>query len=230
MALLARERTGRGQVVDTALYECAFSFLEHHIPNYSVLGEVAKRAGSRQPGTAPNTLFKTRDGRYIQIAAGNDATFRRLVEVIGQPELLDDPRFVDNISRGENIDACEAIVAEWVGARDLAEVEPAIIEAGVPASRIFNMQDIFADPHFAARDMLVEREDEDLGTVTVAGIAPKLSDTPGQVGWLGRDTGADTAAVLADWAGLSDNDIAGLAADGIIYAKPIEAGKTGTDD
>jgi crotonobetainyl-CoA:carnitine CoA-transferase CaiB-like acyl-CoA transferase len=230
MALLAREKTGKGQVVDTALYECAFSFLEHHVPNFGVLGEVAKRAGLRQPGTAPNTLFKTRDGRYIQIAAGNNSTFQRLAEVMGQPELMDDPRFANGVSRGENIDACEAVVAEWVSARDLDEVEPAIIEAGVPASRINNMEDVFADPHFQERDMLIDLEDEDLGRVTVAGVTPKLSATPGSVGWVGRDTGADTADVLADWAGLTDNEIAGLAADGTIYAKPAAPEKTGTDN
>ena len=230
MALLAREKTGKGQVVDTALYECAFSYLEHHVPNYGVLGEVAKRAGLRQPGTAPNSLFETRDGRFIQIAAGNNPTLQRLADIIGQPELMDDPRFADNVSRGENIDACEAVVAEWVSARDLDEVEPALIEAGVPASRIYNMKDIFADPHFRERDMLVELEDEDLGPVTVTGVTPKLSATTGSIGWIGRDTGADTVDVLADWAGLTGDEIAGLAADGIIYAKPSAPAKTGTDD
>jgi crotonobetainyl-CoA:carnitine CoA-transferase CaiB-like acyl-CoA transferase len=216
MAILDRVRTGKGQVVDAALYEGAFSFMEPHIPAFQQLGEVAKRAGSRLPGNTPNSLYPTRDGRHIVITAASDSVFARLAEVMGRPELAEDPRFATGVARADNEDACDAAVAAWSGARDLAELETILEAAKVPAARIYSVEDIFADPHYRARGMLVDVEDEQLGRVTVTGIVPKLSATPGAVRWAGRPLGADTGDVLARELELSQIEIERLARTGVV--------------
>ena len=218
MALLERQRSGRGQVVDIALVEGAFSYMECHIPAYAELGAVARRSGSRVSGNAPNNLYTTSDGRHIHMAAANDAVFKRLAALMERPDLPGDPRFAEGIKRAQNEDAIDVIVGAWIGARSLDEVEAAFTEAGVPAARVYTVEDIFADPHFGARDMLLEVPDDDLGSVTVTGVVPKLSATPGGVRWAGRAKGADTRRVLAELAGLSAADIGRLEADGIVQA------------
>ena len=216
MALLARQTTGRGQVVDTALYEAAFSFMEQHVPAYSALGHVASRTGSRLPKSAPNSLYTTVDKRHIHIAAHNKATFVRLCEAMGQPELFEDERFASFAARAEHTDEIDDIVGEWVAGLALDVVEAKLDAATVPASRIFTTADIFANEHYKAREMLVELEDETLGSVTVTGITPKLSDTPGKLNWPGRRMGADTRAVLQELLGLGDDEIDALCADASI--------------
>jgi crotonobetainyl-CoA:carnitine CoA-transferase CaiB-like acyl-CoA transferase len=216
MAILDRTRTGKGQVVDAALYEGAFSFMEPHIPAFQQLGEVAKRAGSRLPGNTPNSLYPTRDGRHIVITAASDSVFARLAEAMGRSELVDDPRFATAVARADNEDACDAAVAAWSGSLDLAELETILEAAKVPAARIYSVADIFADPHYRAREMLVDVDDAQLGPVTVTGIVPKLSTTPGAVRWAGRAIGADTGDVLARELELSQDEIARLARAGVV--------------
>lgn len=216
MAILDRARTGRGQVVDAALYEGAFSFMEPHIPAFQQLGEVARRAGSRLPGNTPNSLYPTRDGRHIVIAAASDSVFARLAEAMGRSELVDDPRFATAVARADNEDACDDAVATWSGSLDLAELETILEAAKVPAARIYSVEDIFADPHYRAREMLVDVDDEQLGPVTVTGIVPKLSATPGAVRWAGRAIGADTGDVLARELDLSQDEIQRLARAGVV--------------
>jgi crotonobetainyl-CoA:carnitine CoA-transferase CaiB-like acyl-CoA transferase len=216
MAILDRTRTGKGQVVDTALYEGAFSFMEPHIPAFQQLGEIAKRAGSRLPGNTPNSLYPTRDGRHIVIAAASDSVFARLAEAMGRGQLVEDARFATAVARAENEDACDAAVAAWSGSRDLADIETILEAAKVPAARIYTVEDIFADPHYRSRDMLVDVEDEQLGRVTLTGIVPKLSATPGAVRWAGRAIGADTAEILARELDLSPSEIERLALTGVV--------------
>jgi len=220
MAVLDRNRTGRGQVVDSALYEAAFSFMEPHIPAYQQLGEVARRCGSRLPGHTPNTLFATSDGRYIHITAGSQSIFKRLAAVMGRPELLDDPRFATPGARSANEEETEKLVAEWTQQHTLEELESLLLEAHIPASRIFDIEDIFQDPHYEARNMIIEREDRELGPVAMANVVPRLSRTPGHVRWAGRDIGEDTATVLAEELGLTTEDLESLAANDVIHIKP----------
>ena len=217
MALFHREKTGRGQVIDAALYEGAFSFMEPHIPAYSVLGAVAKRAGSRLPNHTPNNLYPTAAGGYIHIAAANQGTFRRFTALMGDPALADDPRFATGILRSRNEDELDAVIAEWTGGQDLMDLEKRLVEAEIPAARIFSVADIFADPHFRARDMLIEVPDADFGKVDLPGIVPKLSETPGQVRWAGRRIGEDTRGVLTEVAGLSEEEITRLEAAGVVF-------------
>jgi crotonobetainyl-CoA:carnitine CoA-transferase CaiB-like acyl-CoA transferase len=220
MAVLSRERTGQGQCVDASLLESAFSFMEAHVPAFEKTGKVGMRAGPRLPNSAPNTLFPTRDGTHIHIAALADAVFRRLATAMAQPELGTDPRFALQAARNENEAEIERIITEWTLSHDVAELKAILDEAEVPATTIYTMADIFEDPHFRARDMLVQAPDDDLGHVTLAGIVPKLSRTPGKIRWSGHRLGQDTRAVLRELAHMTDGDIDALQAEGVISCDP----------
>ncbi|THD63171.1 MAG: CoA transferase [Bradyrhizobium sp.] len=220
MALLAREKTGVGQIVDTSLVDSAFSFMESSVPDYEKTGAITMRAGARLPNSAPNSLYSTRDGKFIHIAALADPVYRRLAGAMKMPHLATDPRFSEQNVRSENVDQIDEIVADWTKSHDLEEVERILEAASVPASRIFTMADIFRDPHFSARDMLLEVPDDDLGTVTLAGVVPKLSKTPGSVLWSGHRTGQDTREILRRFARLSDQEIDTLERDKIVFCEP----------
>lgn len=216
MAILQRHQTGQGQVVDSALYEGAFSFMEPHIPAFQQMGVIAKRAGSHLPGNAPNSIYPTRDGGYILITAASDAVFRRLATAMNREDMIDDLRFANGIARADNMAECDDAVTAWTCARPMSEIEAAMEAAKVPAARIYTVADIFADPHYKARNMLVDVEDDVLGPVTLAGVVPKLSKSPGAIRWPGRDTGADTRKILQQDLGLSSDEIDTLASQGIV--------------
>ncbi|KAB2872056.1 MAG: CoA transferase [Burkholderiaceae bacterium] len=220
MAVLVREKTGVGQWVDASLIESAFSFMEAYVPAYEKTGKTGMRSGARLPNSAPNTLFPTRDGSHIHIAALADGVFRRLAGVMGRPELGTDPRFADQASRNRNEAEIEALVGAWTAAHDLGELQAALDAADVPASRIFTMADIYHDPHYRAREMLTEVPDDDLGSVTLAGVVPKMSATPGAVCWSGHRTGQDTRAILRRLARLEDAEIDRLQVSGVIACDP----------
>lgn len=216
MAVLVREKTGLGQWVDASLVESAFSFMEAQVPAYEKTGKGGMRAGSRLPGSAPNNLYPTRDGNHIHIAALADAVFRRLAEAMGAPELGVDARFAEQTVRGRNSEAIDELVTRWTLTHDLEELERILDAAQVPACRIFTMADIFANAQYREREMLVRTRDDDLGSVTLAGIVPKLSATPGQLRWAGRRTGQDTRFVLRRLLELPEARIDELEAAGII--------------
>lgn len=216
MALVARDRTGLGQMVDTALVDSAFSFMEASVPQYEKTGFVEMRSGSRLPNSAPNNLYPTKDG-YIHIAALADAVFRRLATAMGRPELGTDERFHEMNVRFANVEVIDAIVSEWTSQHTLDELEPVLEAASVPASRVCTIADIFRNPHFIDRQMLPSVPDDDLGTVTLAGIVPKLSETPGAIAWAGHRTGQDTRSVLRAFGELSDQEIDELESSGAIY-------------
>lgn len=220
MAIIERQRTGRGQVVDVALYETAFSQMEPYVPAYEKLGFVPQRVGPNLPTMAPNSLYPTADGSWMLIAANSNPTFERLVNAMGQPELLNDPRFADIRTRGQpdNMKAIDAIVAEWTRTLDTATLAAQLQAAEVPSSPIYTIADIYQDPHYAARDMLVKVPHPQLGHTTQAGIVPKLSGTPGSIRHTGPDIGADTAEVLRGM-GLSDSQIQELEAAQVIRTR-----------
>ncbi|MEO7813539.1 MAG: CoA transferase, partial [Usitatibacter sp.] len=229
MALLARGKSGKGQVVDSALYECAFSFMEPHIPAYEKLGLVANRAGSRLPDSTPNNLFATRDRQFIHITAPGDAVFRRLAQVMQAPEMAEDARFVLAVDRSRHHEALDDLIGRWAQAHDLEELERVLHAAGVPATRIFTIADIFGDPQYRARGMIVKAADDELGEVAMAAPVPRLSDTPGGVRHAGHRIGEDNRRVLAEVAGLSDAQIDALQRAGIIACAPPAAGQ-GSDE
>ena len=219
MALVERAKSGKGQVIDTALYEAAFSFVEPHIPAYAELGTVATRAGSRLPGHVPNNLYPTMDGRCIQIVAASDGIFRRLLRVMQRDDVLLDPRFATPAARAAHPDEVDALVGGWTSSLPLRELEALLEKAEVPSARIYNIADIFSDPHFLSRQMLCRVESQAFGQATLPGVVPKLSRTPGQVHWAGRETGSDTAEVLGDLLGKTTDEIAALKAAGIVMAQ-----------
>ena len=217
MALLARGKSGRGQVVDSALYECAFTFMEPHIPAYDKLGLVANRTGSRLPDSTPNNLYATRDGSFIHITAMADGVFRRLAGCMGQPALADDPRFRDAVDRSANHEAIDDIVGEWTRQHRLVDLERVLHEADVPATRIYTLADIFGDPHYAARNTIARAPDPNFGTVAMAAPAPRLSETPGVIRHAGRRVGEDTREVFTRVAGMTAAEVDRLVADGTLY-------------
>lgn len=220
MAMYARRDTGTGQCVDAALYEAAFSFMEAAVPAYEKTGKLATRAGSRLPNSAPNNLYPTREGRFIHIAALADAVYRRLAVAMGRPELASDPRFADQNTRARNHELIDREVGLWTARHGLEQLEAILEAADVPASRIFTMADIFAHDLYRARDMLLDVPDDVLGSVTLAGVVPKLTGTPGQIRWAGRGIGQDSGAVLAEELGLSEGAIEELVARGVVVASP----------
>lgn len=218
MALFSRTRTGRGQVVDAALYEGAFSFMEPHVPAFAALGAVPTRTGSRLPNSTPNNLYPTADGDFIHITAGNDATFERLAACMGAPHLAEDERFRTPTDRSRHEDDIDGIISDWTSGHPLTELERELDASAVPAARIFTLRDIFADEHYRARDMLVEMPDDVLGAVTLPGVVPGLSETPGAVRWAGREVGIDTRDVLTRVAGYEPGEIDALARQKTVYA------------
>ena len=216
MALIHRDRTGEGQVVDANLMESAFSFMEPHIPAFDQLGYVANRSGSRLPGVAPNGLFKTRDGRDLQIAASGNPVFRRLCRVMGREEWVTDSRFATGRARGQNQEVLEQMVQDWVGRHDLLFLEAKLAAADVPATRIFTMADVFDDPHYAARETVARVAHPALGLLAMAAPAPRLSQSPGEIRWPGRAIGADTREILMQTAGYDEEQVRSLIADGTI--------------
>lgn len=216
MALMSREKTGRGQVIDAALYESAFNFMEVWVGAYQKTGFVPNRTGARLIGSTPNNLYPTADGSYIHITAMADSLFRRLVGAMGRPELAQDPRFAAHIARNENHEALDALIGEWTVQHPLASLEAILEKVSVPATRIFTVADIFADPHYKARQSIIEAPDQHLGSVAMPAVVPRLSETPGAVRHAGRDVGQDSRAVLREVLGMADERIDALTREGIV--------------
>jgi crotonobetainyl-CoA:carnitine CoA-transferase CaiB-like acyl-CoA transferase len=217
MALLERGRSGKGQVIDAALYEAAFSFMEPHIPAYQQLGVVATRTGPRLPNHTPNSLYASCEGRYLHITAGSQSVFKRLAQAMDRPDLLEDSRFATPVARSAHEEEMDALVNAWTRSLPLPELERILGEAGVPASRIFDMKDIFDDPHYRAREMFAMPVDPQLGPVAMANVVPRLSRTPGAVAWAGRDIGQDTVQVLRDELHMDPSEIEELVRSGVIH-------------
>lgn len=200
-ALHHRERTGEGQIVDSALYEAVLQVMESTVSDYSVSGTRRRRTGSTLPGIAPSNVYPCRDGEYL-IGANGDAIFARLATAMGRPELAADPRYATHLARGAHQEELDALITEWTATLTVAELEAKMIESSVPAGRIYDAEEMMADPHFAAREALVTVPDAEFGTVTMQGVFPKLSATPGSIRRPAPvAVGQDTDAVLERWLG-----------------------------
>lgn len=217
MAILQRQKTGKGQVVDTTLYESAFSMMEPHVPAYDRLKIIPKRVGSNLPSTAPNSLYPTKDGSYVLIAANNDVIFQRLAKAMEQPELITDERYATQRARAARVKEVNNIVERWAAEYTATEIEVCLIAAEVPVSKVFTMEDIFQDPHFEQREMLVKVPHPKLGELTMMGIVPKLSDTPGKIRHAGHVVGQDTAEVLQKKLGMKMEEIVDLSKQEIVH-------------
>ena len=218
MALMNCQKTGVGQCVDAALYESAFSFMEQHIAAYEKLGIVAKRAGAGT-GSAPNNLYVSKDRHPIHIAANSSSTFKRLMQAMKRPELISDDRFSSAPARARNRTALDEIVSQWTAQHTLARIEKILQKVHVPATRIFTLEDIFRDPHYLARQMIVHARDENLGSVALSGVVPRLSATPGKIRHSGKRIGSDTRSILKSLAGLTASDVERLENASVIYCE-----------
>jgi crotonobetainyl-CoA:carnitine CoA-transferase CaiB-like acyl-CoA transferase len=209
--------SGVGQVVDVSLLESSFALLESTVPEYDRLGIVRGPGGTGLIGVAPSNIFKSRDDMWMVIAANADKVYRRLCEAMGMPELADDERFSTHLARGDNQEDLEAIIAEWASRHDADEIDRILNEAGVICGPIYTIADIFEDPQFRAREMLLEHVDPEFGPYIGPGIVPKLSETPGAVRWSATwEEGSHNREVYSELLGLSDEELDGLKAEGVI--------------
>jgi formyl-CoA transferase len=216
VALHVRERTGRGQVVDSALYEATLAVMESLIPEYAIAGYVRPRTGSILPNVAPANAYPTSDGKEHLISGNQDTVWRRLAEAMGRPELGDDPRYATHNARGDNQAELDALIGAWSATLPADELEAVLNEHAVPNGRIFTAPDMLADAHFAAREAIVKLVHPELGEFPMQNVAPKLSDTPGEVRWVGPELGQHTDEVLAGVLGLAADELAGLREKGIV--------------
>lgn len=217
MALYHRDRNGgRGQVVDAAITESCFAMLESTVTEYSKAGEVRQPSGTGLAKIAPSNIYPARDGTYVVIAANVDAMFRRLTQAMGQPHLADDPRFVTHIARGENAELLDSMIATWSASLDMADLTARLEQFGVVFGPINSIAEVVQDPHFRERGMVRDHHDDDFGTITVPGVFPVLSETPGDIAWLGpQQVGAHNAEIYAR-IGLGEETIEDLKARGVI--------------
>lgn len=206
-ALVERESSGKGQVLDVALYESVLTFMESLVTDYDASGYIRPRTGATLPGVAPSNVYPTKDSREVLIAGNQDSVFARLAEVMGQPGLADDPRFSSHVARGENHEALDLLVSQWTKTRTADEVIEILAEAGVPAGAIYQAPDMLEDPHFSARQAIIDVPHSNLGHVKMQNVTPRASRTPGQVMWSGPALGSHTSEVLGSLLSFSPEEI-----------------------
>ena len=197
MALRHREQQGGvGQEVDVALYESVFNMMESLLPEYSKFGVVRQPSGASMPGIVPTNAYLCNDGRYALIAGNGDSIYKRLMEAIGRTDLATDPNLANNVGRAANAERIDAAISAFTEQHSLDFVLEAMNKAGVPAGKSYDAADIAHDPHYQARDMILDATLPDGSVVQVPGIVPKLSQTPGQITRPAPELGQHTAKVL----------------------------------
>jgi len=216
MALHHREaRSGRGQVVDVALYEAVFNMMESLIPDYDIFGETRGRIGAGFTNIVPSNTYTTRDGHSVVVAGNGDSIYKRLMHAIGRDDLGQDPTLANNLGRVKRTAEIDGAIGGWAAAHDLEEVLAALKAADVPHGKIYTAADILADPQYLAREMIRQMQLPDGTPMKFPGIVPKLSETPGDIDWIGPALGEHTDAVLRTL-GYADADIARMRAAGTI--------------
>ncbi|MET0921016.1 MAG: CoA transferase [Acidimicrobiia bacterium] len=216
LALRARDVTGEGQVVDIGLYEPVFRILDELAASFDSTGFVRQRLGPGTVNAVPHSHYPTGDGKWIALACTTDKMFERLAGLMGHPELAEDGRFGTYAQREKARDEVDAIVGEWTARHDRADLLERCETAQVPAGPVFSIDEIFDDPHYAARGNVAARHDERVGDLSVPNVVPRLTATPGRIDWLGPALGAHTNAVLHDLLGLSPEEINRLRDEGVI--------------
>lgn len=206
---------GKGQIVDVSLFESVFNLMESLIPEYDLMGHVRTRSGGSLPGISPSNTYPARDGSYVVIAGNSDAIFKRLMVAIGRPDLAEDEDLATNDRRVARNAERDAAIADWTRKHTIAEALDALEAGGIPAGRIYSVADIVDDPHYLAREMIIQAALPGDISVKMPGIVPKLSDTPGAVRWSGPELGAHTEDILAEL-GKTDQDVRELRQRGVI--------------
>ncbi len=215
-AIHARHRTGKGQVVDSAIYEAVLNMMESLVTEYDVAGYVRERTGAILPNVSPSNVFDTADGKLLLIAANQDTVFKRLAEAMGRPELAEDERYATHGARGKYQAELDALINDWTRTIPLDALEEKMNDHGVPCGLIYKAEDMMQDEHFKAREALVKVEHPDFGPITMQNVAPRLSDTPGAVRHVGPELGEHNSYVFSELLGLSDDRQAALREAGII--------------
>jgi len=217
MALYHRDlRDGDGQVIDLALFEAVFRFLDFDPIQYDQMKVVHKRTGNRVAYVAPSSMFKTQDGKYLTLAASTQSVWLRLVEAIGRNDMATDPKFIDNPARVENSVECNGVVGAWIEKHTRDEVIEQFDKHGVAYSAVFDMEDAFRDIQYRAREAMVRVPDPDLGEAIVQNVVPKFSATPGSVDFLGPKMGTHNEEIFSGELGLSKERLKELKEAGII--------------
>ena len=204
MALHARERTGRGQVVDSAIYESVLNMMESLVTEYDVAGYVRERTGAILPNVAPSNVYDTADGQLLLIAANQDTVFKRLAEAMGREELATDERYATHSARGERQAELDSLINEWTRTIELKPLEALLSEAGVPCGLIYKAKDMLEDEHFKAREAIVSVDHPQFGKLHMQNVAPRLSDTPGSVRHVGPELGEHNDRVFTDLLALTE--------------------------
>jgi succinyl-CoA--D-citramalate CoA-transferase len=207
---------GGGQMIDLALYEPTFRITADMLTKFAKTGEIRERIGNRNPTFAPAGTFQTRDGRYVQIAAGGDKVWQRLAEAMDMAALATDERYAKSRNRIARADELEKLLEDWIARRDFADIEKRLVGANVPFGGIYTAADIADDPHYAARGNILTVPDEEEGQVVMPGVIPKLSATPGRVVSAGPPIGKHNAEVYGGLLKKSEAELARLVADGVI--------------
>lgn len=215
-ALHVREKTGKGQVVDAALYESVLQVMEGLIPEYDHGGFIRERSGSILPGIAPSNVYRCSDGEYM-IGANKDSLWQRLAEAMGRPELGSDPRYATHIARGHSQRELDDLINAWTRTLTVSELDAMMSEYSIPAGRVYRAPEMLEDPHFKAREAIVEVETERFGKLKMQNAFPKLSATPSSVRRAAPSVvGQHNAEVYGELLGLDEAELAELSAAGAI--------------
>ena len=215
-ALHHRDKTGEGQVIDASIYESVLNVMEATIPEYTVSEHIRERSGATLPGVSPSNIYDCKDGIFL-IAANQDTVFKRLAETMGQPELATDERFSSHTARGANMEELDDIINEWTKTLSVDEVDELMQEAGVPAGRIYRAPDMLDDPHFHARDAIVDTPTDNWPNLKMQNVFPKMSKTQGEIRWTGPESlGQHNDEVYGELIGLSAEEMEKLKEKSII--------------
>ncbi len=218
LALQERHNSGKGQIIDIALYEAVFNCMESLLPEYSAFGEVRQAAGSALPGIAPTNAYLCADGGYVLVAGNGDSIFKRLMTVIGRDDLGNDPQLENNDGRVKRVAELDQAIGEWAKTVRTDKALEILDSVAVPAGRIYTVADIANDPHYKARGNIQTIQMQDGSKLDVPGVIPKLSRTPGSIKTLAPDIGENTDEILQS-IGLNDSQVASLKERGIAFTK-----------
>jgi crotonobetainyl-CoA:carnitine CoA-transferase CaiB-like acyl-CoA transferase len=216
MALHARSRTGRGQMVDSAIYEAVLAVMESLVTEYAHTGYVRERTGAILPNIAPSNVYPTQDGFYVLIAANQDTVFRRLTAAMGRAELADDPRYATHDARGARQAELDAVISDWTRRQGRAALGALLDEAGVPRGDIYRGPEMLEDAHFKARETIARVMHPTLGELRMQNVAPRLSETPGRIRDAGPTLGQHNGEVLRGLLGLDRERLSQLRAAKVI--------------
>ena len=216
MALYNRDvKGGEGQYIDVALYEAIFSLMESMVPEYDQFKFIRERSGNTLPGIAPSNIYRCKDGKYIAIGANGDSIFKRLTKAMNRED-LDTEEFAHNDGRAKKMEYLDEQIEAWTKTMDMKDVLKILDEYQIPAGPIYNIEDIFNDVHYKARDMIESVKVEGLGELRVPGIMPKFSRTPGRIKWAGAKLGEHNKEIYKDMLGMSEEELKEMEEKGIV--------------